>query len=186
MAPILTGEWAMEHLTGGIGQLGWVAAKALLLYGTAVAGFRVGKRRTLAELSPFDFVAAVAVGAIVGRVPNATDASYLAGAATLVTILVAHAAVTRLRQFPSIAFLVEDTPRVLVADGCILEEELRRCGLTHADLDGILRQQGVERLSDVKYLIFEQRGGVSVLKRRHPNAEPDAVGDLFGAITRSS
>jgi hypothetical protein len=55
-----------------------VVPKALLLYLTAVLGFRVGQGRTLAELSPYDFVAAVAVGAIVGRIPNAHDASYLA------------------------------------------------------------------------------------------------------------
>lgn len=37
--------------------------------------FRVGQRRALADLSPFDFVAAVAVGSIAGLVPNASDAS---------------------------------------------------------------------------------------------------------------
>jgi len=31
----------MEHLIGGFGQLGWVAAKAALLYLTAVIDFRV-------------------------------------------------------------------------------------------------------------------------------------------------
>ncbi|WP_203935616.1 hypothetical protein [Planosporangium mesophilum] len=45
-------------------------AKTLLLYATAVICFRVGERRTLAEMSAFDFVAAVAVGAIVGRFPR--------------------------------------------------------------------------------------------------------------------
>ncbi len=60
----------MEQLIGGVNELGWVAAKALLLYLTAVFGFRLGERRTLAEMSAFDFVAAVAVGAIVGRVPT--------------------------------------------------------------------------------------------------------------------
>ncbi|MDP9356486.1 MAG: DUF421 domain-containing protein, partial [Chloroflexota bacterium] len=55
----------MSYLIGGGAALGWVAVKALLLYLTAVIGFRLGERRTLAEMSPFDFVAAVAVGAIV-------------------------------------------------------------------------------------------------------------------------
>jgi uncharacterized membrane protein YcaP (DUF421 family) len=153
----------MEHLIGGISQLGWVAAKALLLYLTAVVGFRLCKRRTLADLSPFDFVAVVAVGAIIGRVPNATDASYLAGVATLVTVLAAHAVITRLRQFPSIARLIEHSPRVLVSDGHVLEQELRRCGLTRGDLNALLRQEGVQELSEVKYLIFEQRGRVSLV-----------------------
>ena len=47
----------MDHLVGGVGELGWVALKALLLYLTTVLGFRVGQRRTLADLSPFDSLA---------------------------------------------------------------------------------------------------------------------------------
>ena len=133
----------MDHLVGGVGELGWVALKALLLYLTAVLGFRVGQRRTLADLSPFDFVAAVAVGSIVGRVPNASDASYLAGLATLAALLLAHWGLTRLRRFPSVAHLLEQTPRLLVAQGRVLEGELRRCGLTGDDLDGLLRRQGI-------------------------------------------
>jgi hypothetical protein len=50
----------VEQLVGGLSQLGRVAAKAALLYVTAVTGFRVARRRTLAELSAIDFVAAVA------------------------------------------------------------------------------------------------------------------------------
>ena len=153
----------MEHITGGVGQLGWVAAKAVLLYLTAVIGFRVGKRRVLADLSPFDFVAAIAVGAIVGRVPNASDASYLAGAATLVGVLAAHACVTHLRRFPSVVQLIDHAPRVLVAHGRVIESELRRCGLTHADLYAALRQRGVQDLAEVGYLIFEQRGRMSLM-----------------------
>ena len=50
------------------GDLGWVAAKAALLFGVAIIGLRIVARRTLAQLSIYDFVTAVAIGAIVGRV----------------------------------------------------------------------------------------------------------------------
>jgi uncharacterized membrane protein YcaP (DUF421 family) len=148
-----------------MGNLGWVALKALLLYGTAVFGFRLGERRTLAEMSAFDFVAAVAVGAIVGRVPNADSTSYLAGAVTLVTVLAAHWVVSKLRQLPKAAFLFDHQPRVLVQEGRVLQEQLRRSGLTQDDLYGILRQQGVVDLSHVQFVIFEQRGKISVIRR---------------------
>ena len=73
-----------------IQHLAWIAGKAVMLYATAIVGLRLGKRRILAELSPFDFVAAVAVGAIVGRIPSASDADYPAGAVTLIAVLFAH------------------------------------------------------------------------------------------------
>ncbi len=169
----------MSHLVGGAGDLGWVALKALLLYLTAVVGFRLGERRTLAQMSPFDFVAAVAVGAIVGRVPNASTTSYLAGAVTLVTVLLTHRVIMRLRYAPRVAHLVEHTPIVLVADGKILERELRRCGLTLGDLHGQLRQHGIGDLSEVRYVLAEQRGQLSVIRRTdHDEPLPTLVRDV--------
>src|SRR5947209_525600 len=147
----------MGHLIAGGAELGWVAAKALLLYLTAVIGFRLGERRTLAQMSPFDFVAAIAVGAIVGRVPNASDASYLAGGVTLLTMLAGHACITRLRTFPSVAALLDRPPRLLVANGRVLDPELARCGLTRRDLHSALRQRGIKHLAEVQYVIMEER-----------------------------
>ena len=155
----------MSHLIGGPGELGWVALTAVLLYLTAVFGLRLGERRTLAQLSPFDFVAAVAVGAIVGRVPNAHDASYLHGLATLAAVLAAHWCLTRLRLLPGVTRVLEHRPRLLVAHGRVLDDELRRCGLTRNDLYGILRQHGIEDPSMVRFAVFEQRGQVSVIRR---------------------
>ena len=174
---------AMDHLIGDAGEVGWVMAKALLLYVTAVFGFRLGKRRTLAEMSPFDFVAAVAVGAIVGRVPNAEATSYLAGAATLVTVLAAHALITRLRRFPAIVHVIEHSPRLLVADGRVLDQELRRCGLTHSDLYGLLRQRGISDLGELRFVVFEQRGQISVIRRTDPSLpEQDLIRDVAAQV----
>ncbi|GAB3849456.1 DUF421 domain-containing protein [Dactylosporangium cerinum] len=155
----------------------WVVAKTLLLYATAVVCFRVGERRTLAEMSAFDFVAAVAAGAVVGRVPNAHDAGYLAGAATLITVLLAHRLIARLRFRPLFAKLIDHPPRLLVADGKVLDDELRRTGLTHRDLYGLLRQHGVDELASVRFVVFEQRGQVSVV-RRGAATDADLLRDL--------
>jgi uncharacterized membrane protein YcaP (DUF421 family) len=155
----------------------WVAVKTLLLYATAVACFRVGERRTLAEMSAFDFVAAVAAGAVVGRVPNAHDAGYLAGATTLVTVLLAHRLTARLRYRPLFARLIDHPPRLLIADGKVLDAELRRSGLTRQDLYGLLRQHGVDELASVRYAVFEQRGRVSIV-RRGATTDADLLRDL--------
>jgi len=165
----------MEHLIGGADEVGWVALKALLLYLTVVMGFRLGQRRSLADMSAFDFVAAVAVGSIVGRVPNAHDASYLAGFATLVAVLLAHAALTRLRHFPAVGRLLDQSPRLLVADGQALPAELRRCGMTIGDLQALLRRQGIGELAEVRYAILEARGQLSVVRRVGGTAPPELV-----------
>lgn len=170
----------MHEILGG-GDLVDVTAKAALLYVTAVVGFRVAARRTLAEMNAFDFVAAVAVGAIVGRVPNASGTGYLEGLATLITILVLHAVLTRLRRVPGASTLIDHPPRLLVVHGEIQERQLRRGGLTHADLDGLLRRSGVHDLAEVKYAVFESRGTISIIRE---DGELDANGDLFRDLRR--
>lgn len=157
-------EAGLEHLFGEADALGWIALKAVLLYLTAVFGFRLGERRTLSQLSPFDFVAAVAVGAIVGRVPNAHDASYLSGMITLAAVLLAHGLVTKLRLLPGMAKVVDRAPRLLVARGQILDGELRRCGLTREDLHSLLRQQGIQDPAEVRFAILEPRGQLSIIR----------------------
>ncbi|MFF3671766.1 DUF421 domain-containing protein [Microtetraspora malaysiensis] len=153
----------MSLLFGQVASLGWVAVKTILLYVTAVAGLRLTKRRMIAELSPFDFVAAVAVGAIVGRTATALDTSYLTGAAALLTVIAVHAAITQLRLRYPFPHWFDHAPRVLVTEGKIHPRQLRRSGLTEGDLHTILRQRGVMSLSSVRYVIFEAKGVISVI-----------------------
>lgn len=154
----------MNEIVGDVAPLGWVALKALLLFLTAVAGLRLARRRTIAEMGAFDFVAAVAVGAIVGRVPNSTTTTYLEGAVTLVTILAVHAALSHLRyDKKAIAGLIDHPPSVLVLHGEVDERQMRRSGLTRDDLFALLRARGVPSLAQVRYAIFEQRGAISVV-----------------------
>ena len=119
-------------------------------------------------MNAFDFVAAVAVGAIVGRVPNADGTGYLEGLATLATVLVAHGVLTRMRRFPGVAGLTDHPPRLLVVHGHVQERQVRRSGLTMSDLEGLLRRNGVTDLSDVRYVVFEARGQVSVVPESAP------------------
>ncbi len=159
LAHALLGDW---H------QAIWAAVKALALFITASAAFRLTQRRTIAEFTPFDWVTAVAVGAIVGRTATAADTAWLTGAAALLMLIVAHAVVTRMRFVPALRRLVDPPLRVLIRDGQVDERNLRRSGLTHADLAAVLRQNGHQSIATVHLALFEEKGAVSVLGRRIP------------------
>ncbi len=139
------------------------ALKALLLFLTAIVLLRVTERRTLAEFAPFDWVAAVAVGAVVGRTATAADTSWLTGAAALAALLAAHTAIARLRFLTPVRRLIDPPLRVLVHDGEVDRAALRQCGLTDDDLAAVLRQHGHPDPRDVHLAIFEAKGAVSVL-----------------------
>jgi uncharacterized membrane protein YcaP (DUF421 family) len=61
-----------------------IAVNTSALFVTAANLFRLTEWRTLAEFAPFDWIAAVAAGAIVGRAATATDTSWLSGTVALV------------------------------------------------------------------------------------------------------
>jgi uncharacterized membrane protein YcaP (DUF421 family) len=152
----------VRELIGGASGLGWVAVKAVLLFAVAVIGLRLGERRTLAQLSAFDFAVAVAIGAIIGRGATASDTSFATSAVALVTLLVAHRVVAIARRHSRVVRLIDHPPRVLVARGQLQAKELARAGLTDADVYALLRENGVGDLSQVGYLLYETRGTVTV------------------------
>src|SRR5580698_11489046 len=152
----------VPELIGDASGLGWVAVKAVLLFTVAVIGLRLGERRTLAQLSAFDFAVAVAIGAIIGRGATAADTSFATSAVALVTLLVAHRAVAIGRRHSRVVRLIDHPPRVLVARGELQGKELARAGLTAADVYALLREKGVSDLGQVGYLLYEARGAVTV------------------------
>ncbi len=140
----------------------YAVLKALALFITAATAFRLMLRRTIGEFTPFDWVTAVAVGAVVGRTATAADTSWLTGAAALLALIAAHDVVARLRFIPWVRRLVDPPVRVLIRDGQLDERNLRRCRLTQDDLDAILRQHGHRSPADVRLAVFETKGVVSV------------------------
>jgi len=148
----------------GAAPLAAAAVKAALMYLTALLGLRVAHRRTLAQWSAIDFAAAVAVGAIVGRTAVASTQPLLIGVVALLTILLAHALVTVGRYLPWLAKLTDHRVRVLVVHGELRRRQLLICGLTEADLYAQLRRQGVHRLDGLRYVLYETKGELTVVR----------------------
>lgn len=151
----------------------YAAFKALALFLTATVAFRFTLRRTIGEFTPFDWVAAVAVGAIVGRVSTAADTSWLSGGAALLTLIAVHDAVSRMRFAPWVRRLVDPPVRVLIRDGKLEDRNLKRSGITRSDLDAILRQHGHTRPADVRLALYEAKGKVSVFTETDSSTSHD-------------
>lgn len=140
-----------------------VAIKTSALFLTAAILFRFMERRTLAEFAPFDWIAAVAAGAIDGRSATASDTSWLNASVALICLLGTHAILARLRFLPAIRRFIDPPLKVLIRDGHIDRRNLRRCGLTGADLEAVLRQHGHESSDGIRLAIFEAKGVISIL-----------------------
>lgn len=154
-----------SFLTSSWPVLAVVAAKAALIYLTALIGLRLGERRTLAQWTRIDFAAAVAAGAIVGRTATAENQSYAVGAVALLSIVPVHRTASLLRFHPRFGRLTDHRVRVLVVDGKVRPRQLRICGLTDSDLFAELRLKGVFNVRNLGHVLYEAKGGLTVVRR---------------------
>jgi hypothetical protein len=126
-------DWTL----GSWRTVGFVALSTLLIYVSVVVALRVGERRTLAEMSGFDFAVAVAVGSIIGRVSTARSPTYVQGLAALVTLLVSHYLITFARaRSARLRLWLDDRRRwcfeTACTDGGLAQRALDR-GRPHAE-----------------------------------------------------
>lgn len=152
------------------------AAKAAGMYGVALIGLRLSPRRTLSQWTAIDVAAAVALGAIIGRTAIAQDQSLAVGAAALLAILAAHFLLTVCRMHPRIAGLVDRRVKILVDHGRLCRKQLRRSGLIEDEVLAHLRRHGVDSLSDVRYVLYESKGELTIVPERGFQVpDPDLV-----------
>jgi uncharacterized membrane protein YcaP (DUF421 family) len=146
------------------------------MYVIALVGLRVAHRRTLSQWTAIDFAAAVAMGAIIGRTAIAEGQSVAVGGTALVTILVAHYLVEVGRFHRLVARLVDHRVRVLVEHGRLRPDQLRRCGLTEAEVVAQLRQRGVGSVAELRYVLYESKGELTIVREPGAGAaDPELV-----------
>lgn len=162
-------------LAGQADTLVGVAGKALLMYATAVVGLRIAHRRTLTQWTAIDFAAAVAIGAVMGRTAIAEGQSFLVGAVALITFLLAHALVTLGRGNRWIAKAVDHRVRILVHRGRLRTSQLRLCGLTENDVLAKLREMGARDLEELRYVLYETKGELTVIRESDERADGSLV-----------
>src|SRR5688572_25430583 len=75
-------------------------------------------------------------------------------------------------HWPAVRRLIEPAPMVLVRDGRLLWRNLRRELITTPELMASLREQGIDKLADVKIARMEPDGHISVIRRSHLQAAP--------------
>ena len=68
-----------------------------------------------------------------------------------------------MRFRPLLVKLFDHRVRVLVEHGRVRDGELRKCGVTENDLFTQLRQRGVFSLEEVRYVLYETKGSITVV-----------------------
>ncbi|PFG12204.1 YetF domain-containing protein [Bacillus sp. es.036] len=137
---------------------------------------RIMGRKEISQMTFFNFVSAIALGTLGASLAIDSSLSVRNGmialvAWTLFTILMGYADL----KSKTMRLGVKGSPKIVVRNGKIMENELRKLRLDLDSLNLLLRKKNVFSLKDVDYAIFETDGTLSVLKK--DNKQPVTKGD---------
>ena len=146
------------------GSVGDVALTALGVYAVLVLYTRVSGLRTFSKMSGFDFAMTVAIGSIVAGSILFDGPSLLRAVAALTAVFGIQMSVAALRQrLGWVENLVDNEPIVLMTREGMIPENLRRTHVTEADVWAKLREANVIQLAEVRAVVMEVTGDISVL-----------------------
>lgn len=160
-------EAALDWLTTPLPDLAPIVASAVLIIVWLLLSVRVTGLRTFSKMASIDFAVTVASGTIVAStiISSVTVAD---GAIALAALLVIQAGFAKLRRNASAAQVLENAPLLLMAGPELLDDNLRRSRVSADDVRAKLREANVLRLDDVRAVVLETTGDISVL---HGDAE---------------
>lgn len=123
-------------------------------------------KQTLAQMTYFDFVAAITLGAITANLAFNTSFKALHillsfGIFACITFLIAYVS---LKSQRARKFLAGD-PTVVIQNGKILEHNMRKMHYTLDYLNQELREKNVFNIEEVLFAILEINGTLTVLKK---------------------
>jgi uncharacterized membrane protein YcaP (DUF421 family) len=141
--------------------------RAAAVYVFLLLLFRVSGKRSLAEITTFDFVLLLIVSEATQQALLGEDFSIINCfilVSTLTAIDVALSLVKR--KWPNFEKYAEGLPLILVKDGELLKDRMHRSRVDEDDiLESARRLQGLARMDQIAYAVLERNGGITVIPK---------------------
>lgn len=146
--------------------------RAATLYALLLLIFRISGKRSLAQITTFDFVLLLVIGEATQQALIGSDFSITSAALAIVTLIVIDIALAWIkRRSPMADRWLDDVPIVIVEHGRPLETRMRNERVDVNDVMAAAREHhGLERLSQVRYAVLERNGAISIVPE--PSSEP--------------
>jgi len=146
-----------------------VALNTFCIYVLLILAFRFLGRRQLGQLNVIDLVIILIMGSAVETAMVHGNLSLPAGLVSASVLLLTNKLISALaNRFKFLRKIVSPGPILLVNRGSVIDEHLKRSGLTHDDVLEAIRERGYSDVSNVKFAVMEEDGEINVV----PNSAP--------------
>lgn len=164
----------------GVGSLSIILVviiRSIISFFSLLIVVRLMGKQQMSELTFFDYIVGITIGSFAATLSvqvNQNTIATLAGIAiwTVLPILLAFLGVHNVW----IRKTMEGEASIVIANGKILEKNLRKTRISIDNLISLLRNQGVFNVADVEFALFEPNGNLSILKKA--DKQPLTPGDI--------
>ncbi len=141
--------------------------RPVLVYAFLVISLRLSGKRELVQLNPFDLVVLLTLSNTVQNAIIGDDNSVTGGVIGATSLLVVNYLVVRfLYKHRNLDQLVEGRADVLIEDGKVRTQHLKKELITMAQLEAAARKQGFDSLSEVQQCVLEPGGTISFIGKQ--------------------
>jgi len=159
-------------------------ARMVLIYLFIVVGLRLAGKRELAQLNPLDFTVLLTLANAVQNAIIGDDVSVTGGLLSASTLLFVNYVMNRfVFEHPRLERLAEGDPDVLIENGELRRDRLRRELISQAELESAARRQGFASLAEVERAVLEP-GGTLSFRGRVPSAGELRFAEVVSRLER--
>src|SRR5437764_579740 len=136
--------------------------RPIFVYIFLIVGLRLSGKRELVQLNPFDLVVLLTLSNTVQNAIIGEDNSITGGIIGATSLLVVNYLVVRfLYSHRSLDQAIEGRAEVLIEDGKVRTQNLKRELITIAQLEAAARKQGFDSLGEVQQCVLESGGTIT-------------------------
>lgn len=142
--------------------------RAFAVYAMLLLMTRISGRRTLSDVTVFDFVLVLLIADTAQSAMVGPDGSFT-NAVVLIATLILTNVVLSLAKFQArwLDLMIDGAPTVLMRDGALLDAAMRRARITMDDiLQSARMQHGLSNLTEISGAVLETSGTISIIPKR--------------------
>lgn len=126
---------------------------------------RVVGLRAFSKATAFDFAATVATGSLIAQAGTRSSwAEYVQAMGAIGAVFLVQYLLAKGRTWSHVfAEAIDNTPVLLMEDGHFLDEAMRTTRITKATLLEKIRMSGAQSIEDVRAIILETTGDITVM-----------------------
>jgi uncharacterized membrane protein YcaP (DUF421 family) len=157
-------------------ELLMTAARGVAVYALMLAVIRISGKRTIGNFTAFDLLVALMLGEVVDEIIYG-DVTFSQGVIAIVTIAALQYANSWMSYWDhGLDKVLEGSPSIVVRNGQLEREGMRKERMNEKEVMGELRLRGVADVRELKLAAIEHDGQLSVV--REDWAEPLQRGDV--------